>query len=90
MNQIAPINDDGRVEVVQDVIFSGTPSQLVNLPTFIKGGDNDYVRSWGDNSSDVAVNALNPSWSGKDFSSFGLSAWALASSNPESLSESVH
>lgn len=38
MNQIAPINDGGRVEVVQDVIFSGTPSQVVNLPTFIKGG----------------------------------------------------
>ncbi|MGB8415892.1 hypothetical protein [Paraburkholderia sp.] len=38
MNQLAPIDRDGPVAVAPGVIFSGTPSQVVNLPTYIKGG----------------------------------------------------
>jgi hypothetical protein len=35
MNQLAHIDRDGLVAVVPGVIFSGTPSQIVNLPTDI-------------------------------------------------------
>ncbi|MFM0258173.1 hypothetical protein [Paraburkholderia sediminicola] len=38
MNQLAHIDRDDLVAVVPGVIFSGTPSQIVNLPTYIKGG----------------------------------------------------
>ncbi|MFM0088840.1 hypothetical protein PQR46_18145 [Paraburkholderia sediminicola] len=38
MNQLAHLDRDGLVAVVPGVIFSGTPSQIVNLPTDIKGG----------------------------------------------------
>ncbi|WP_174825340.1 hypothetical protein [Paraburkholderia madseniana] len=38
MNQLAHLDRDGLVAVVPGVIFSGTPSQIVNLPTYIKGG----------------------------------------------------
>jgi len=37
MNQPAPIDRNARLEPAQDVIFSGTPSQAINLPVFIKG-----------------------------------------------------
>ena len=37
MNQLAPIDRDGPVAVAPGVIFSGTPSQVVNLPIYIKG-----------------------------------------------------
>jgi uncharacterized membrane protein YdbT with pleckstrin-like domain len=38
MNQLAHIDRDDPVAVAPGVIFSGTPSQIVNLPTYIKGG----------------------------------------------------
>jgi hypothetical protein len=38
MNQLAHIDRDGPVVVAPGIIFSGTPSQIVNLPTYIKGG----------------------------------------------------
>ncbi|MFM0349069.1 PH domain-containing protein [Paraburkholderia sp. RL17-347-BIC-D] len=38
MNQLAHLDRDGPVAVVPGVVFSGTPSQIVNLPTDIKGG----------------------------------------------------
>ncbi|MFM0514317.1 hypothetical protein [Paraburkholderia sp. RL17-373-BIF-A] len=37
-NQLAHIDRDGPVAVAPGVIFSGTPSQIVNLPAYIKGG----------------------------------------------------
>ncbi|MFL9998507.1 PH domain-containing protein [Paraburkholderia sediminicola] len=38
MNELAHIDRDGPIPVARGVIFSGTPSQIVNLPTYIKGG----------------------------------------------------
>lgn len=38
MNQLAHIDRDGPIAVAPGVIFSGTPSQIVNLPTDIMGG----------------------------------------------------
>jgi membrane protein YdbS with pleckstrin-like domain len=38
MNQLAHIDRDGPVAVVPGVFFSGTPSQIVNPPTYMKGG----------------------------------------------------
>jgi uncharacterized membrane protein YdbT with pleckstrin-like domain len=37
MNQPVPIDRDAGSELVQGVIFDGTPSQIINLPVFIKG-----------------------------------------------------
>ncbi|MDR6412220.1 UNVERIFIED_ORG: membrane protein YdbS with pleckstrin-like domain [Burkholderia sp. 1595] len=37
MNQPVPIDHNARLEFVQGVIFNGTPSQVINLPVFIKG-----------------------------------------------------
>jgi uncharacterized membrane protein YdbT with pleckstrin-like domain len=37
LNQLAPVDRDGPVSVAPGVIFSGTPSQVVNLPIYIKG-----------------------------------------------------
>ncbi|SOF01914.1 PH domain-containing protein [Burkholderia sp. OK233] len=38
MNELAHIDRDGPIAVAPGVIFSGMPSQIVNLPTYIKGG----------------------------------------------------
>lgn len=38
MNRLAHIDRDGPVAVAPGVIFSGTPSQIVNFPTYITGG----------------------------------------------------
>ncbi|ORC51241.1 hypothetical protein B2G74_00225 [Burkholderia sp. A27] len=37
INQPVPIDRNARLEPVQDVIFNGTPSQVINLPVFIRG-----------------------------------------------------
>ncbi|MDR6412286.1 PH domain-containing protein [Paraburkholderia terricola] len=37
MNQPVPIVRNAHLELVQGVIFNGTPSQVINLPDFIKG-----------------------------------------------------
>ncbi|MFM0068902.1 PH domain-containing protein [Paraburkholderia aspalathi] len=37
MNQPVPIDRSVHLKLVQGVIFSGTPSEAINLPVFIKG-----------------------------------------------------
>jgi hypothetical protein len=36
MKQLATVERDGAVSIAPGVIFSGTPAQVVNLPTYLK------------------------------------------------------
>jgi uncharacterized membrane protein YdbT with pleckstrin-like domain len=38
MNELAHIDRDDPVAIAPGVIFSGTPSEIVNLPTYLKAG----------------------------------------------------
>ncbi|SIT51722.1 hypothetical protein BN2476_1340010 [Paraburkholderia piptadeniae] len=37
MPRLATVNRERAVTVVEEIIFSGTPSQVVNLPAYLKG-----------------------------------------------------
>jgi uncharacterized membrane protein YdbT with pleckstrin-like domain len=37
MPRLATVNHERAVTVVEEIIFSGTPSQVVNLPAYLKG-----------------------------------------------------